>query len=401
MFDANAAAERPYFDDPYRLEFDARVAGRRTDERGEWVRLDLSFFYPESGGQEADRGWLGDTPVLDVQSDDAGLVWHLLGGPVADRVAARIDGERRHSNRRQHTGQHILSQAFIRVLDADTTSSRLGLDIGSIDLDRPQLAWEEVERVERAANEIVWENRAVTSRFTDAEELRRLAPRRPPAVSGRVRIVEVADWDVSACGGTHCRSAGEVGAIKVRRWEKSKGGVRVEFVCGDRALRDHQRRVRSLVEAGLRRNTGDGEVLDTLERAAQERDDLRKQVRVWMERAARAEAAAAAAAHAASGDRVLVEIAPQASVDELRLWARSLAAAGVPRVVLATRAPQPFVLVTKPKESAEVDLRTLLPVLLAAAGGKGGGSPDEIQAGATDADAAERAARAVAEAWGN
>ena len=399
MFDANASADRPYFDDPYRLEFDARVVGRRRDERGEWVRLDVSWFYPESGGQEADRGWLAEVPVLDVQSDESGAVWHLVEGEVPDAVAARIDGERRHSNRRQHTGQHILSQAFIRVLDADTTSSRLGLDIGSIDLDRASLTWDEVERVERAAMEIVWQNRPVTSRFTDAEELRRIAPRRPPAVEGRVRIVEVADWDISACGGTHCRNAGEVGAIKVRKWEKNKGGVRVEFVCGDRALRDHQRRVRGLVEAALRRNTGDAEVLDTLERAAQERDDLRKQVRAWMERASRAEALQIASAHLASGAPVYVEVLADASLDELRLRGRSLASAGVARVVLATRGPQPFVLATKPRGAGGVDLKTLVPALLAAAGGKGGGSPDEIQAGASDGDAAERAARALAETW--
>jgi len=390
---------RPYYEDPYTTRFEASVTGRRDDERGSWVKLDRSFFYPESGGQESDRGLLSGVAVLDVQEDAEGAVWHLVAGPVPDRVEAEIDAERRHSNRRQHTGQHILSQAFIRVLDAETLSSRLGDDIGTIDLDRAALTWEDVERVELAANQVVWENRAVESQITDGSELERLPLRKPPKVVGPVRLVVVDDWDVSPCGGTHCGRTGEVGSIKVRRWEKHRGGVRVEFVCGDRALRDHARRVRALVEAAGRRGTGDAEVIDVLERAAAERDDLRKDLKRAGEELARAESASLAAAHAASGEAVLLRVYDSRPSDELRALARALTTAGVARVVLATRGPAPFVVASRPRAEGGEDLRRLLPVLKEACGGRGGGGPDEIQGPAAGPDAAARGAEALAAAW--
>src|SRR5262249_23047648 len=313
---------RPYYDDPYTTKFSASVTGRRTDERGTWVKLDRSYFYPESGGQEADRGALSGVALRDVQDDDTGDVWHLFSGPVPDSVEGEIDDERRNSNRRQHTGQHILSQAFIRVLGAETLSSRLGDDIGTVDLDRPNLTWEDVDRVEGATNQVLWENRAVTSNIVDASELDRFPMRKPPKVEGPVRLVVVDDWDVSPCGGTHCTRTGEVGLVKVRRWEKFKGGVRVEFVCGDRALRDYGRRVRELVEVAGRRGTSDAEVLDVLERAASERDDLRKQLKRSGEELARAESAGLAAAHRESGEAVLMRVFDERSADDLRALCR-------------------------------------------------------------------------------
>ena len=402
MFQAGAGAwkgVRPYYEDPYTTRFTAAVAGRREDERGSWVRLDRSFFYPESGGQEADRGSLSGVRVLDVQEDAEGAVWHLMSGPVPDQVEAEIDAERRHSNRRQHTGQHILSQAFIRVLDAETLSSRLGDDVGTIDLERGALTWEEIERVELAANQVVWENRVVESRIVDGSELERLPLRKPPKVVGPVRLVVVADWDVSPCGGTHCTRTGEIGSIKVRRWEKHRGGVRVEFVCGDRALRDHGRRVRALVEAASRRGTGDAEVIDVLERAAIERDDLRKELKRTGEELARAESAGMAAAHRDSGEAVLLRVCDGRPADEVRALARALTTAGVERVVLATRAPAPFVVASRPRAEGGEDLRQWLPLLKEACGGRGGGGPDEIQGPATSADAAAQAAERIAAAW--
>jgi alanyl-tRNA synthetase len=387
---------RPYYSDPYTTKFNAHVIGRRADERGDWVKLDQSYFYPESGGQEADRGSLSGVAVLDVQDDDAGDVWHLVSGPVPDAVEAEIDAERRHSNRRQHTGQHILSQAFIQVLGAETLSSRLGDDIGTVDLDRPNLTWEDVDRVERATNQVVWENREVTSNIVDASELERFAMRKPPKVEGPVRLVVVKDWDVSACGGTHCTRTGEVGLVKVRRWERFKGGVRVEFVCGDRALHDYARRVRELVEVAGRRGTSDGEVLDVLERAATERDELRKQLKRAGEELARAESAGLAAAHTASGESVLLRVFDERSTDDLRALCRALTLAGVARVVLATRAPAPFVIAGRPRDDQSFDMRTLLPVLKEAAGGRGGGGPDEIQAPFVNGESAARAAEKLA-----
>ena len=391
---------RPYFDDPYTTRFSARVTARRADERGSWVALDRSFFYPEGGGQEADRGSLSGVTVTDVQEDAEGVVWHLVEGAVGDLVEGEIDAARRHSNRRQHTGQHILSQAFLAVLGADTLSSRLGEDGGTLDFDLASLRWEDVERVEAEANRVVWEDRQVASRLVDSADLGRFALRRPPKVEGLVRLVEVVDWDVSPCGGTHCTRTGEIGLIKVRRWEKVKGGVRVEFVCGDRALRDYQRRVRLMVEAGLRRDTGDGEVIGVLERAAAERDELRKEVKQMAAQVARAEAVELAARHRESGEAVFLHVFDVRPPDSLRGLGRQLTGIGVERVVLAARGPTPFVVVSRPRGGTG-DLRQKLPGLLERTRGRGGGSPDELQITAADGAVAAEAAEAAAREWGS
>jgi alanyl-tRNA synthetase len=391
---------RPYFDDPYTTSFEASVSARRDDERGHWVALDRSFFYPEGGGQESDRGTLSGTDVLDVQEDEEGEVWHLVAGAIPDAVEARIDAARRHSNRRQHTGQHILSQAFLRLLEVETVSSRLGGDVGTIDLARPSLTWEEVERVEREANRVAWEDRPVMSRLVDAAQLEREALRRLPKVEGLVRLVEVTDWDLSPCGGTHCTRTGEVGLIKVRRWEKNRGGVRLEFVCGDRALADYQRRVRALSEVAARRNTGEAEVLDVLDRAAGERDGLRKQVKRLTEELAQIEGRLLAQEHKDSGEVVLCRVFDDRPPDGLRALCRALTAAGAERVVLAARAPSPLVLVGRPRGAGDSeDLRAWLPLLIFTSRGKGGGGADELQVTAADGLAAEVAAEKLAAQW--
>jgi alanyl-tRNA synthetase len=395
---APGGAARPYFEDPYRTRFEAAVTARRQDDAGLWVALDRSYFYPESGGQEADRGALAGVPVLDVQEDADGVVWHRVARDVPDAVAAEIDGGRRASSRRQHTGQHVLSQAFLRELGANTVSSHLGDDGGTLDFDRPSLTWEEIERVEAVANRVVWEDRPVVSRLVAAEDLGRYPLRRPPKVAGTVRLLEIEGWDVSACGGTHCARTGEVGAIKIRGWERMRGNVRVEFVCGDRAWRDHAWRVRQLVEAGRRRNTGDREVVEVLERALAERDDLRKQVKALETQLARAEAAELAAAHRAAGGPVLCRVFAERPPDALRALVRQLAALGVERVVLAARAPAPFVVAGRPRAGAE-DLRRWLPLLRERAGGRGGGGADEVQVTAADGESAAAAAEALAREW--
>ncbi len=426
-----ATIPRPYFEDPYTTAFEARVTAMRRDPRGVWLALERSYFYPTGGGQESDRGTLGRAAVVDVEEDDTGVVWHrvepskpdgfadaagsaagnAVGGEVPTVGAvlpATIDAGRRLGFRQQHTGQHVLSQAFERVLDAYTVSSRLGEFEGTIDLDRSGLSWDVVERVEEAANRIVFEDRPVRSVVVPAEELSQYPLRKPPKVEGSVRLVLVHEWDVSPCGGTHCTRTGEIGPIKVRRFEKWKGGTRVEFVCGMRALADYQDRVRIMVEAAHRQHTSDREVIDVLERAAAERVTLSKTVKRLGEQLAELEAEAWAAARApgpASVERT--DLAASAG------WARrvaerdaaglkALAAAairrGAPLVVIAASLPEPVLVIVRARELTTPDLRTIAPALLATAEGKGGGGPDLLTLVAKNATALEAAyAQALAE----
>jgi len=389
------ASERLYYDDSYTTRFDAQVAARGTHAGRPAVELERTYFYPESGGQEADRGTLGGAPVLDVQVDDDGRVWHVVEDPAtADgAVAAEVDWARRFDHMQQHTGQHVLSAALEHVLNAPTLSSHLGEERSTIEIGMDSLGWDTIARIEEAANRIVWEDRPIERHWIDdPAQLARFKLRKPPQVSGRIRIVEIPDWDVSACGGTHTRRTGEVGAIKVVRWEKVRGNVRLEFLCGARALHDHAWRTEALVEAARRRTLKDRELIVQLERAATERDALARRVTELSERLLATEA------RDAVGDppRGVAVLAADRSREETRRFAILCLAAGAPWVVSGATAPDPVVVVGRAKALA-IDLKAIVPALLERARGKGGGSPDLVQASAADADAAEAAFRWAAE----
>ena len=397
----SALSRRLYYDDSYTTRFAARVV--EVQERGERAAIELerTYFYPESGGQEADRGRIGGAAVVDVQADDQDRVWHLLApGPrPAGEIEAEVDWARRFDLMQQHTGQHILSAAFERELESPTLSSRLGEETSTIEVGNAQGDWRAVGRVEQAANRIVWEDRTVERHWVDAEGARRFQLRKPPAVSGPIRIVEIPDWDVSACGGTHTRRTGEVGVIKVVRWEKVRGNLRFEFLCGGRALRDHAWRTEALLEAARKRTLGDRELIAHLERAAEERDELRRQLQELSARVIAGEARERVGEPA----RPVSEFAAARPRAELRLFAIKCLEAGAPWVVVGAAGPEPALVLGRAKRLG-LDLRGLLPTVLERARGKGGGSPDLLQVSAADSAAAEAAwtwaREAVAQALG-
>jgi alanyl-tRNA synthetase len=379
------ASERRYFDDGLTRAFTGRVTAQGEHGGRPAVELAETWFYPESGGQLADTGSIGASRVLDVQVEDDGRVWHVVDAlPGEGEHACAIDWARRFDHMQQHTGQHVLSAAFERVRQAPTLSSTLGADKCVIEVGLDAVDWRLVEQVEAAANAVLWDDRAIALHWTDAEGVSRFPLRKPPKVTGRIRIVEVPDWDWSACGGTHVARTGEVGVVKVVGWEKVRGNVRFTFHCGGRAWRDHAWRVEALLDAAKRRSCGERELIAHLERAFEERDDLRKQLAVFTARAI-AEEARNAVGEPARGVSALAE---QRSREDARRFALACLEAGAPWVVSTTLAPEPQVVVGRAKAGPAPDLKTLLPELLAATRGKGGGSPDLLTLAPADADGA-------------
>jgi alanyl-tRNA synthetase len=386
-------SERLYYDDAYTVRFVARAMAVGEHQGRPAVELDRTFFYPESGGQEADRGVLGVARVVDVQADEGDRIWHVLDAAAAPFAAgadltAEVDWPRRFDHMQQHTGQHILSAALERVLSAPTISSHLGEERSTIDVALAGADWRAVERVEEAANRVVWEDRPVERHWTSEAEVHRFALRKPPQVAGRIRIVEIPDWDVSACGGTHTRRTGEVGAIKIVRWETLRGNLRFEFLCGGRAMRDHAWRTEALTEGARRRTLKDRDLIAHLERAAAERDELRKRLDDMVERMLTADARDRVG-HPPRGVAAFAASRPR---DEVRRFALKCLEAGAPWVVAGAAAPDPVVVVGRAK-ALPGDLKAMLPSLLERARGKGGGSPDLVQVAAADATAAEEAWR--------
>jgi alanyl-tRNA synthetase len=390
------ASERLYYDDAYTTRFTARFAGRGEHRGRPAVELESTYFYPESGGQLPDRGVIGGASVVDVQADDDGRVWHVLEGvTAADELAAEVDWARRFDSMQQHTGQHVLSAAFERIAGAGTLSSHLGEERSSIEVELGDAGWSKVGEIESAANAIVWEDRDIVRYWVSESELSRFTLRKPPPAErrgsgGRIRIVEIPDWDVSACGGTHTRRTGEVGAIKILRWEKVRGNLRFDFVCGARALQDHAWRTEALVEGARRRTLKDRELLAHLEKAAAERDELRKRLDELSERLLLAEARA----RVGQPPRPVTDFAPTRTREETRRFAIKCLEAGAPWVAIAAGAPEPVVVLGRAKSLA-LDLKSLVAGLLERTRGRGGGSPDLIQSSAADAASAEAAWR-----WG-
>jgi alanyl-tRNA synthetase len=383
------ASERLDYDDAYTRRFTARVAAAGAHAGRAAVELEATYFFPEGGGQEADRGRLGAAAVVDVQSGDDGRVWHVVDGPLPEPGAdheAELDWARRFDHMQQHTGQHVLSAAFERELGLATLSSHLGEERSSLELDARDADWRAVERAERAANAVVWDDRPIRRHWVTDDEVGRFALRKPPKFTGRIRIVEVPDWDVSACGGTHTARTGEVGVIKIVRWEKVRGNVRFEFLCGGRALRDYGWRTESLIEAARRRTLKDTELLAHLERAASERDSLRKQLRELSDRLIATEAAA----RVGDPPRPVAEHRERMSREDARGFALQCLAIGAPWVAVAAAEPDAVLVVGRAK-SGGPDLRAMVPSLLERARGKGGGSPDLVQIAAADAAGARAA----------
>ncbi|HXD23768.1 MAG TPA: alanyl-tRNA editing protein, partial [Gemmatimonadaceae bacterium] len=225
--------DRLYYTDATLTEFTARV----VEVAGDRVYLDRTAFYPTSGGQQFDTGTLGDARVVDVV-DEIERIAHVLEKPArvaaGAEVSGRVDWTRRFDHMQQHTGQHLLSAVFEELFGHKTVSVHFGDESATLDLDASSLSRERALKAERRANEIVFENRPVTVAFEDAASATGL--RKAVDRTGELRIIEIAGIDRSACGGTHVRGTGEIGAVTVRRVEKYKQGTRVEFICGWRAL---------------------------------------------------------------------------------------------------------------------------------------------------------------------
>ncbi|MFW5683605.1 MAG: alanyl-tRNA editing protein [Spirochaetota bacterium] len=234
-----------FYDEPDLLEFTARVRSvEQRDGRAELV-LDRTAFYPEGGGQPADTGSIAGIAVVHVRKE-AGDVYHVMEHPAPENlvagteVACRVDQARRRDYRQQHTGQHILSAAFMRVGDYPTVSVHQGADYTTIEIDAPEIPPADLEAVERLANEAVESDYPITAQWVDDREIDRFPLRRPPKVSGTIRIVQIGDFDCVACGGLHLDRTGQVRLVRASSVETIRGHVRVAWKIGDRAIADYR-----------------------------------------------------------------------------------------------------------------------------------------------------------------
>jgi alanyl-tRNA synthetase len=275
------ATQRLYYFDSYTTTFDAEISGQTTYSSAPAVILNQTYFYPTSGGQPNDTGVLNGVPVVDVAVRESdGAVLHVLEGELPPQpVSGQIDWARRFDHMRHHTGQHILSQAFIRLAQAETVGFHLSPDSVTIDLNKAALPASLVDEVEDLANQIIAENRPVRAWFPTEDELARIQLRKVPEVGGKLRIVDIGGFDLTACGGTHVAHTGEIGLVKVLRADKRGDGLRVEFRCGERALLDYRQKHSLMSQLAVELTTGYTEIPAALERLRDQNKALQRELR--------------------------------------------------------------------------------------------------------------------------
>jgi alanyl-tRNA synthetase len=374
---------RRYYTDAYTTAFDATVIERLTWQDRPAVVLDQTYFYPTSGGQPHDRGTLDGANVLDVTVRDAdGAVLHVLDAPPrSERVTGKIDWQRRFDHMQQHTGQHVLSQAFVRVAGATTVGFHLGEDYAAIDLDAPALDDAACAAALELANETVSRDLPVRAWFPTPAELATITLRKTPEVEGALRIVAVGDFDLSACGGTHVARTGEIGLIHQLRLERIKRGSRVAFLCGARARRDYVSKHAITARLSTELTCAVGELPAAVSRLQEELKAARRELARHHEEALGREALELRDGARGDRPRVVVARAWEARpVEELRSLA--LKATSLPdTIVLLGTAGERAQFVFARSENLTVDLRPALDAALAAIGGGRGGGARVVQGG--------------------
>jgi alanyl-tRNA synthetase len=387
--------KRLYYQNSHLHEFDSVVQEVVPPVDGQSrpaVILRETAFYPTSGGQVYDTGWLGvgekdRVGVVEVADTEDGRIVHYLEAPTSlkpgDPVRGEIDLERRRDHMQQHSGQHVLSAAFIEQYQIPTVSFHMGDDYCSIDLTTPSLTAEQIVGAEGRANEIIFENRPVTIRFVSRAEAEKLGLRKlPPADRDELRLIEVADFDLSACGGTHVSATGQIGSIFLRKTETVRQGMRVEFVCGGRAVRTARRDFTALGESAKLFSTQLGDVPEQIRKAFDETKLVRKQRDEALEELAGAMASAAVNQQPEKhGRRVVVRLFDDQDITFAKLFAQRVVRAGVPAIALAASAMDPPGVVFAQSEGGTADMSALLKHVLATVGGRGGGTRDFAQGG--------------------
>lgn len=393
--------ERLYYQDSHLIEFEARVIANSERVSG-WtaVTLDRTAFYPTGGGQPSDTGTLNGLRVVECIDDAEEGVLHVIQGrapEVGIVVKGRIDWLRRLDHIQQHTGQHIFSQAFVKLFNAPTRSFRVLDESCEIDVDLDNPTNETIERAVELANNVIWENRVIAIRQVTSQEASDLPLRREPAREGDLRLIEIEGFDLTPCGGTHAYQTGEVGMIAVRSWERAKGLSRIEFVAGMRALADYRSANQSARAIAGLFSAGRADTPELAARMIEENKQLHRRVRGLEEIAARVEAEELLVRATTGHDnvRIVSELFENREAESLKQLALSLISHPETIALLGSRDKDAARLVFARSADAPGDMNALMRDACAILDGRGGGKPDLAQGGGKKL---ERLGEAIAQA---
>jgi len=389
--------QRLYYHAPNLYEFDSivdEVIAPSGEESRVGVILRETAFYPTSGGQVHDTGWLVAAPdglirVAETAEaeDDHNRIVHYLETTTAIAAGATVHGtidrERRRDHMQQHSGQHVLSAVFVELYKMETVSFHMGDLYCSIDLATESLSADQLLAAEKRANQIVFENRPVQIQFVSRQKAEKLGLRKlPPADRNELRLIEIADFDLSACGGTHVGATGQIGSILLRKTEKARQGTRVEFVCGERAVRMARRDFSALSEAAALFSAQLWDVPEQIRKSLEDSKLMRKQKDDVLDQVAELMAVADLRDRTESnGRKIVVRVFSDRDIAFAKLFAQKATRAGTPVIALVASTVDPPGLVFAQTSGGSADMGDLLKQVLSPVGGRGGGSRDFAQGG--------------------
>ncbi len=401
--------ERLYYHDSFLHEFDAEVLDVSSvppDSRPA-VILDRTAFYPTSGGQVFDTGWIVPVEgeklrVTEVAENEDGTILHILENTAEIQKGSRIRGlldlDRRRDHMQQHSGQHVLSAAFARLFNMPTVSFHMGAESCSIDLDLKSLTAAQVEAAEALANDVVMQNRPVEIRFVTQEEAQELGLRKlPPAERDKLRLIDIRDFDLTACGGTHVAATGQIGCILLRKTEKVRQGWRVEFVCGKRAVATARRDYAALAESAGLLSSHVWDVPQQVRKAQEDTRAARKSREQLLEELADQYASRLLAETPEnSGRKIVVRTFPDRDLTFIKMLAQKLTRQSEAAIALLGATSSPPALVFAQSLGQPFDMNALMKETLARLGGRGGGSKDMAQGGPAQSEGIEAAVTEIA-----
>ena len=393
------ATERLYYHDSRLLEFDARVIDLSEREDGAIaVVLDRTAFYPTGGGQPNDTGTLGGARVVDcIDAEDDGVL-HVIQGPapeVGDSVHGRVDWLRRLDHLQQHTGQHILSAAFVRLFDAPTHSFRVLEHECEIDVALENPDDEKIEQAVDLANQIIWDARPIQIRSVTPDEATALPLRKETAREGELRIIQIGDFDLTPAEAPHARSTGEVGVIAVRSWERAKGLARIQFMAGGRVVADYRKANRTAREVAGLFSAGREDSPGLATKLVEENKNLSRRVRELDEIACRVEAEELVRS-STQALKVIAKAFENRSPESLKHLALALVAHPNVIALLGSRDGDAARLVFARSTGTAGDMNALMRKACELVDGRGGGKPDMAQGGGKNVGALNEALAAAA-----
>lgn len=373
--------QKLYYDNPYAKEFAATILEVVPYGDRQALILDKTAFYPEGGGQPGDTGRLNDSTVINTV-EKMGEILHIVDKvPDSREVKGILDWERRFDHMQQHTGQHILSACFDRLMNGGTDSFHMGREIVSIEIGIDSFTEDDAANVERMANDAVYADLPVTARIVNNDELSSIPLRKKPSVAENIRIVEVQEFDYSPCGGTHVSRTGEIGIIKIKKWEKLKASYRIEFICGYRALRDYALQNYIILSLCEKLSVRDHEIVEAFDKLQSDFRSAQKQLQASRQELIKYEADELMKESRKFGTaKIISKVLEERSMNDAKLLAQCIIRNPGHIALLVCKTETAQVIFSR-SDDVDIDMNSLLKSLFPIINGKGGGNAKAAQGG--------------------